>query len=443
MSEQSFIYTDKQEQLFAKLKDTTKRFYLFDGGSRSGKSVGLVRWMVNRRIKYPNTRGLLARKSKQSCKNSIWSQTLIPILYKYYKGIFDESKTDKIIKFKNGSEIWMGGFDNPLHEDDVLGQEWADIWINEGTDSNFAIFGKLKTRLNISPDYKAKHNFQCKFVIDCNPKGSGHWLNKFFIKHIDLETGQKLSAEDVVNIDRLPFHPLDNKLNLDPDYLKDLERQVGLNKKRFWEGVWADQVDNAVYWFDRSLSVIDEDVSYAPHYPTFCSMDFGVSDPTFIIWYQVIPVDRTVKNPKGIIINIIDEYTNSGKAVSHYADIIHRKQYQNVIYYGDPSGKNRNESLESWISKFYQFGILVKYKEYKNRLQLIDNANEFMPHIRLNEHRVPKVLEMFENWELETDKNGDALEGKPIHDQYSHPGTAHYFFMSNRFPLKPDAKIFT
>lgn len=437
-----FQYTEKQKNLFDILKNDDKRFYLIDGGSRSGKTVALCKWFILRCLKYPNSRRLLARKSKLSCKNSVWSQTLLLMLVKDYKGAYDENKTDRIIRFKNGSEIWMGGFDNPLHEDDVLGQEWFDIWINESTDTTFSIFGKLKTRLNCSPEYKKNNNFSGKFLLDCNPKGSGHWLNKYFIKHLNVETGAVLRAEELFNIDRISFHPLDNKVNLDPEYIKDLERQVGLNKKRFWEGIWADLVDNAVYNFDRKVSVLNSDVSYSPHYETWCSMDFGVSDPTSIIWYQILPVPKTVDNPKGIIINIIDEYETNNQPVSHYVDVIRRKQYDNVSYCGDPSGNNRNESLESWISKFQQSGIYVRSKSYKNRLELIDNSNEYMNYIRVNENKCPKTVEMFENWELELDKNGVAREGIPAHSEYSHLGTSFYFFMLNRFPLKPDAKIY-
>jgi len=436
-----FKYTDKQYKLLEILRDKTKRFILVDGGSRSGKTVGLVRWMIIRCIKYPGTRRLLARKSKQSCKISIWTQTLLPMLSQYYKGIYT-AYDDKIV-FRNGSEIWRGGFDNPTHEDDVLGQEWADIYINEGTDSNYEIYGKLRTRLNISPEYKKEHNFEGKMVIDCNPKGSGHWLNKHFIKHFDLDTGKKLTAEKIVQMDRISFHPLDNRVNLDPKYLADLESQTGKNKARFWDGEWADNVTDAVYEFDRSVNVTKEPIAYQPHYETICSMDFGVSDATFIIWYQIIKTNKTPDNPKGIIINIIDEYKNSNEGVKHYANKIFSKQYERVTYYGDPSGRNRNESLESWISVFANYGINIMTKTYNSRSDLISNANSYMPMIRMNEEKVPMVTEMFINWELELDKNNRPRDGVPIHNEWSHPGTAHYFMMWNRFPTYAQASAST
>ena len=73
----SFEYTPKQLELFRTLKEKTKRIFLVDGGSRSGKTVAIARYFILRCIKYPNTRRVVARQSKSSCKKSIWLQTLL------------------------------------------------------------------------------------------------------------------------------------------------------------------------------------------------------------------------------------------------------------------------------------------------------------------------------------------------------------------------------
>jgi len=436
----SFVYTEKQLKGFDILADPRYRYILFDGGSRSGKTVLLAIWYIFRALKYPNTRRLIARLSKKTCKSSVWKQTLLPILYSdKFKGCFNEQKTDNIIEFKNGSEIWMGGFENALNEDEVLGQEWADIWINEATDLKFERFGKLKTRLNIDPSYKKKTGFEGKFVFDCNPRGTGHFLNKMFNKNIAPDTGLSLEALDKSELGRLFWHPIDNKMNLDDKYFSNLERLTGLNRKRFWDGVWSDQIENAVYRFDRSINLsnrhkIDQSLE------TWCSLDFGVSDPTSIIWYQIEQVPPSV-NDKGILIHIFDEYETNNKPVSHYADIIKRKCYRDTSYCGDPSGKNRNESLESWISKFREYGINIKTRYAHSRSELIDNANEWLKCIRINEQQCPKTVEMFENWELESDKNDKPKEGIPLHDEYSHLGTSFWYFIINRFPIKKPSKV--
>ena len=121
--------------------------------------------------------------------------------------------------------------------------------------------------------------------------------------------------------------------------------------------MWADQVDNAVYRFNRSLNVSKENLNYQQHHETWCSFDFGISDPTSIIWYQILP---TPDNRRGYFINIIDEYENTNKGVEHYVQVINSKPYVNVHYFGDPSGTARNATLESWSGKFREYGIKIK-----------------------------------------------------------------------------------
>lgn len=433
-------YTDKQRKGLKTLNNKDNRFILFDGGSRSGKTVLICLWYVMRCIKYPGTRRLIARLTKMSCKDSVWSQTLLDILnFDRFKGTH-KAYEDKI-KFNNGSEIWQGGFDNKLHEDHVLGQEWDDMWINEATDIKYDRFGKLKTRLNTDPIYKQKHNYEGHLIFDCNPKGTGHFLNKMFNKGINPSTGKPLDVEDNDELGRLWWHPSDNKDNLDPKYFSSLSRSDGLNRKRFWDGVWSDQVEHAVFRFDRKVNVTEERYKYQPGEETWCSLDFGVSDPTSIIWYQIVQVPPTKENLKGLIIYIFDEYENNNKPVSHYGDLINAKGRRDVDYCGDPSGKNRNESLDSWISKFREYGIHIKTKTGHSRVELIDNSNEWIKYVRINEEQCPKTVEMFENWELETSSDEKPKEGIPKHDEYSHLGTSFYYFMINKYPIRKPSTI--
>lgn len=437
----TFKYTSKQKKLFNTLKNKDKRIFLVDGGSRSGKTVGIARWFIVRCITYPNTRRVVVRQSKASAKRSVWLQTIIPMLESYFEGLYTYDRTNNIINFHNGSSIWLGGFDNKQHTDDVLGQEWADIWINEGTDIKYELFGKLKTRLNIDSRYAIYHNFQSKFIIDCNPKGTAHWLNKFFIKGIDPDLNKKAESVLLEDIDRCWFHPLDNRVNLDPKTILTLERLSGQNKKRFWEGIWADQVENSIYRFDRKVNVIDFNYRYERGVETWCSLDFGTKDPTFIIWYQIVQVPLSVDNELGILIYIFDEYSNTDKDVRHYAELIQAKSYYDTTYAGDPSGINRAVGLDSWIGKFSEFGIDIQINTKHTRAEKIDNANDYMKYVRINEDQCPLTLEMFENWEYALDKDDRPIEGTPNHDIFSHPGTSFYFFTTVRYPMIKPSEI--
>lgn len=160
-------------------------------------------------------------------------------------------------------------------------------------------------------------------------------------------------------------------------------------------------------------------------------IDFGIADNVFIVWAQIVPV----QNKKGFEIHIIDEYVNNNKDYKFYADIINNKSYKDVKHSGDPSGVARNASLQSWFSLLASEGIHLYKQTRFSVADHISNANNYMPVLKINESQCPKTIEMFENWSWKKDKDGKVVEGSlPVHDQYSHPGTAFYYFMINAFP---------
>jgi hypothetical protein len=76
--------------------------------------------------------------------------------------------------------------------------------------------------------------------------------------------------------------------------------------------------------------------------------------------------------------------------------------------------------------------------EYTTRYgvaEMIDQANEMLPHLRFHKHQCPEFYAMFTRWMYRTDNDGKVVEPpKPDHDVYSHPGTSFYYFIINRFP---------
>jgi len=431
-----FEYTNKQKQGYATLTDRTKREVLFDGGSRSGKTVLDARYYIIKSLKYPNTRRLICRKSKTSCINSVWTQTLIPSLQEF-KGYWKEDATNHRIKFVNGSEIWSGGFDNAQHLDAILGQEWQDIWLNEATDASFDEFGRLRTRLNWNP---ALSDGKLSFLLDCNPKNPGHWIHKYFIEHKNPITRTPLSDNDVSKTARLWFHPIDNEKNLSPEYLESLKSLYGINYARFWEGKWVDNVVGQVFRFNREVNCVDYKLEYNPNLETWCSWDFGIApSTTFIVWYQLIPVPVSAQNKLGCVVNIIDEYEDHDKDAAHYINIVKSKPYNNtnIRHAVDPAGNQRDSRLESWVYHMRTAGLDVKYVTSFNPHEQIDNANNILPHIRANENTTPRIVECLENWSYPLDKDGKVVVGAlPNHDEYSHGGTSFYYFTTNRFNPK-------
>ncbi len=446
----NFKYTEKQSLAVGIFNDPNKAYYLVEGGSRSGKTFLICDYIICRAIKYPNTRHLVCRQSKTSCVATVWKQTLLPILDSktYNGGWWEEDKTNSIIKFKNGSSIWAGGFDNKQHEDAMLGSEWGTIFINEAVDMAYADFEKLQTRLQWLPVLSSTNGsngqpvpLRLKLFADCNPKAPSHWLAKYFKRMVDPKTNEKLSEKVSAKIATVHFHPMDNKVNLSSEYLEQLESLSGLARQRFWEGIWAEDSEGLVYHaFDRRVNVVDDVIKYDPNAETFTAWDFGTADPTFIIVGQIKQIPKTKDNKYGFLINIIDEHTATNKDVNYYVSWIKSKEYfknVNLRHYGDPAGKSRGAALDSWISLLGAQGIFIQYTGAYSVAELADCANTVVSQVRLCEKQTPKTVEMFENWKYPLESDGTKKIGSlPNHDEFSHCGTSFYYFTANRFGTK-------
>jgi hypothetical protein len=186
--------------------------------------------------------------------------------------------------------------------------------------------------------------------------------------------------------------------------------------------------------FSRGANVVDDPIKLYPEAETFTAWDFGTADPTFIIVGQIL------KLPEGEIINIIDEYTNNNEAVDHYGKWCKGREWFKFGMrndYGDPAGKNRDSQLKSWITQLWPHGIKIKYTHAYNIEEYCDAANNILDKVRICEKQCPKTVEMFENWKYPLDNDGNKKIGaNPNHDQFSHPGTAFYYFAANRFGSK-------
>jgi len=196
-----------------------------------------------------------------------------------------------------------------------------------------------------------------------------------------------------------------------------------------------------VYNFDPEINIMENELPYHAGVELDISFDFGVQDDTAIGIYQVFNLPKTEQNKKGLRIDIIGEYINNNQRAEHYREWIDNKQFPKIDnVYGDPSGVNRDSDLLSWIdriSRNQQTGVrdwhFIYHSQY-SLTEMIDIANEFMPYVRINRHQCPSFYNMFQKWCYRTDKAGKVIEpAKPMHDEFSHPGTSFLYFMAFRF----------
>ena len=150
-------------------------------------------------------------------------------------------------QFPNGSEVWVSGLNDDRALERVLGNEYATIYINEASEVKYSAFSLLRTRLaqiaNISVmDHRPQ--MSQRFYVDLNPTTKQHWTYKLWIDNTDPDTGEAVDAEQYGHV---IVNPMDNAANLSPEYLKDLRNLPARTRKRFYEGQYSSDDDDALW----------------------------------------------------------------------------------------------------------------------------------------------------------------------------------------------------
>ncbi|MBY0562445.1 MAG: phage terminase large subunit [Hyphomicrobium sp.] len=239
-----FKLTERQ-RLANKLLGGPETDILLVGGSRAGKSFVLIRAIVARALKAAGSRHAIARFRWNHVVNSIGRDTLPSVLDKCYPQIAPLVGWDRsnwIVKFPNGSEIYLLGLDDKTRTERILGLEFATIMANEISQISYGAITMAKTRL------AQKTILQPKFYYDCNPPSTQSWPYQLFIKKIDPTTRVPLAfPQDYTHMFMNPVHNLEN---VSEGYLKTLEGLPEAQRRRFLLGEFLDDVGGALWTVD-------------------------------------------------------------------------------------------------------------------------------------------------------------------------------------------------
>ena len=200
----------------------------------------------------------------------------------------------------------------------------------------------------------------------------------------------------------------------------------GLTKEqiaREYEMSFEGSVEGRVYFSFDHLTQI-RDIEYNKDFPLYTAWDFGIADPTSIIWIQ--------ENPNGEIY-IIDEYENNEEEPDHYARIIERKPYKpRTLDIGDPSAKHRGVTKDSWESLLRKEGINIVTPFSCTYEERIMSTRQVIPRIFVSKKCV-RFMDCMANYKYPTDDIGRPTDEKPIHDEFCHMMTALEFYCVYRF----------
>lgn len=221
-------------------------YNLLYGGSRSGKSAILVKCDQERAWYAPGSRHLIVRKELSAARQSIGRDTFPKVWQLCYPDVplpkwYDK---DSLWVLPNESEIWLGGLNDDKAVEKMLGREYATIHGEEVSEWPYHWFSLLETRLAQVVQTVDGKPLSQRFYGSLNPTTRMHWTYRLWKDGVE--------PEDETPVDRSLYghaviSPYDNRDNLSGDYIARLEALPQRQRKRFLEGEYVSDDENALW----------------------------------------------------------------------------------------------------------------------------------------------------------------------------------------------------
>lgn len=221
------------------------------------------------------------------------------------------------------------------------------------------------------------------------------------------------------------FTSYDNPI-LDPAELASMVSEYkSLGEDYFDQEIMAEyRKPVGVVYKEWNLDSQYKDLEYDPNLPLHVTFDFGVNDPTAIVWIQ----------PHGSETRVIDYYEASDASIEHFVSVINAKPYKKPeLFTGDPAGKARSLTTgTSPIEILATKGIHVKTKD---GIEIPDQIRQ--AHIKIPGLFVSKKAEGFKDCLLNycyPSKKTTVINQEneiPIHDKWSHGMRAFEYWAVN------------
>ena len=296
---------------------------IYQGGYGSGKTWcgALLGIMLAR--KYPKSKGLVGAKEYELVRKTTlvsYLEHLENLGYKE-KEHYTYNKVDKVIKFKNGSEILFSQLDD-AEKFKSLNLHWAEI--EEASQIDDSSFKQLLGRLRNTYRGKDWVDFRYRLFGHTNPQADKGWIHERFVEN-KKENFRLIIAPTTNNI-YLPEHFVQSlKESFDEEYyrINVLGEFGNYNSGLVVKGFSDDNIKK---------------INYCPDLPLHITCDFNV-DP--MMWLVAHKDDENVFYFDEIVV----ENTSTEQCIKEFL-----RRYPNhksqIIINGDASGDNRSTQSE-------------------------------------------------------------------------------------------------
>ena len=226
------------------LLEAPQRYTCLAGGTRSGKTFLIVRAIVQRAILSPGSTHAILRFHANAARSSIALETLPKVMELCFPGEeLKEHRSDGRFTIGKGSSLMIGGLDDKERVEKILGREYSSVFLNEASQIPYPSALVAFTRLaQVAPGLVQRA------YVDLNPTSKTHWTNILFGDKRDPVSMRPLADPDAYA--RMFLNPRDNSANLTQAFLDSLAALPERHRKRFYEGVYIDSMDDALWTYE-------------------------------------------------------------------------------------------------------------------------------------------------------------------------------------------------
>ena len=249
-------FLPKQIECFKALTvDSPVDWVLFGGGRGGAKSFTGSVWQIQRRLRYPGTRGLIGRSKLDTLKKTTL-KTFFEVCGLYGLRIDRDvmfNAQSNVITFSNGSEILLKdlfAYPSDPEFQQLQGLELTDAWVDEAAQVSRRAVEVLSSCFR----YRMKeYDLGPKMLLTCNPhKG---WLyHEFYVPWRDGVMSPKRAFVQSLAVEN-PHLPA--------TYLDTLEDLHEIDRQRLKYGIWEydESADGLFGYEDMAHAFRDEKMS--------------------------------------------------------------------------------------------------------------------------------------------------------------------------------------
>ena len=243
---------------------------LFAGPAGTGKSRACLEKLHIMALGNPGMRGLICRKTLASLGSTalvtfeqhVAVQHLANGEMKWFGGSPNKAAC---YKYKNGSEIVVGGMDKSMK---IMSSEYDVVYVQEATELTESDWEAITSRLR-----NGKVSFQ-QLMADANPDVPTHWLK------VRCDTGKTVMIRSRHEDNPVLFDQRTMKLTpAGVSYMGKLDRLTGVRYQRLRKGIWC-AAEGLVYEeYNPDVHLHKKIVIPPISWTRYITVDFGYTNP--------------------------------------------------------------------------------------------------------------------------------------------------------------------